>query len=113
MGKVRFTKGGKTMNYEEKIQALEDQISFLLQEYNILANKMNHYAAAFKIIENSMPDLKKRANRLENHLDNTDEYYKNLDDRHFKTIQDLTKGMNVIMQAQIKLKQQVDELEKR
>ena len=64
MGKVKFTKGGKTMNYEEKIQALEDQISFLLQEYNILANKMNHYTAAFKIIENSMPDLKANNNMI-------------------------------------------------
>ena len=100
------------MNYEERIETLENQIAFLLQEYNILANKMNHYTAAFKILENSMPDLKKRASKLENHLNNTDEYYKNLDDKHFKIIRDLTQGMNVIMQAQLKLKKQVDNLEK-
>tara|TARA_Y100000004_G_C8612771_1_gene285421 strand:+ start:135 stop:455 length:321 start_codon:yes stop_codon:yes gene_type:complete len=100
------------MNYEERIETLENQISFLLQEYNILANKMNEYTAAFKIIENSMPDLKERANKLEKYWNNTDQYYKNVEDKHIKMVQDLTQGMNVIMQAQIKLKKQVDNLEK-
>ena len=64
---------------------------------------MNEYTAAFKIIENSMHDLKERANKLEKYWNNTDQYYKNVEDKHIKMVQDLTQG-NVIMQAQIKLK---------
>ena len=78
------------MNYEEKIETLENQISFLLQEYNILANKMNEYTAAFKIIENSMPDLKERANKLEKYWNNTRHLINNINFLGLKLMEDMT-----------------------
>ncbi len=84
-----------TMNNEEKIE-------FLKENYDVIAKKITHYDAAFRILENLVN------NKVE-HIDRLEE----IEDKTQKTFEGILQSIKVLMNTQLLLKEQLDKLEKK
>jgi hypothetical protein len=81
---------------------LEKKVSFLKENYDVLAKKINHYDAAFRILDNHINNKCEDLDRLENIAKKSD-----------KTFEGIMKSIQILMNTQLLLKEQLDKLEKK
>jgi len=81
---------------------LEKKVNFLKENYDVLAKKINHYDAAFRILDNHI------AKKSED-IDKMDAIAKKSD----KTFENIMKSIQILMNTQLILKEQLDKLEKK
>ena len=80
----------------------EEKINFLKENYDVIAKKITHYDAAFRILENLVN------NKVE-HIDRLEE----IEDKTQKTFEGILQSIKVLMNTQLLLKEQLDKLEKK
>ena len=85
--------GGRPVNNEEKI-------NFLKENYDVIAKKITHYDAAFRILENLVN------NKVE-HLDKLEQ----LEDKTQETLKGIMNAVQICLNTQLLLKDQLDKLE--
>ena len=81
------------MNNEEKIE-------FLKQNYDVIAKKITHYDAAFRILENLVNNKVEHLGRLEQ-----------LEDKTQETLKGIMNAVQICLNTQLLLKDQLDKLE--
>jgi len=87
--------GGRPMNNEEKIK-------FLKENYDVIAKKITHYDAAFRILDNLV-------NSKIEHLDKLEQ----LEDKTQGTLKAIMNAVQICLNTQLLLKDQLDKLEKK
>ena len=81
------------MNHEEKI-------NFLKENYDVIAKKITHYDAAFRILENLVNNKVEHLGRLEQ-----------LEDKTQETLKGIMNAVQICLNTQLLLKDQLDKLE--
>ena len=87
--------GGRSMNNEEKIK-------FLKENYDVIAKKITHYDAAFRILDNLV-------NSKIEHLDKLEQ----IEDKTQETLKGIMNAVQICLNTQLLLKDQLDKLEKK
>ena len=87
--------GGRPMNNEEKIK-------FLKENYDVIAKKITHYDAAFRILDNLV-------NSKIEHLDKLEQ----IEDKTQETLKGIMNAVQICLNTQLLLKDQLDKLEKK
>ena len=87
--------GGRSMNNEEKIK-------FLKENYDVIAKKITHYDAAFRILDNLV-------NSKIEHLDKLEQ----IEDKTQETLKGIMNTVQICLNTQLLLKDQLDKLEKK
>ena len=85
--------GGRPVNNEEKI-------NFLKENYDVIAKKITHYDAAFRILENLVNNKVEHLGRLEQ-----------LEDKTQETLKGIMNAVQICLNTQLLLKDQLDKLE--
>ena len=85
--------GGRLMNNEDKIK-------FLKENYDVIAKKITHYDAAFRILDNLV-------NSKIEHLDKLEQ----LEDKTQETLKGIMNAVQICLNTQLLLKDQLDKLE--
>lgn len=78
----------------------EEKINFLKENYDVIAKKITHYDAAFRILENLVN------NKVE-HLDKLEQ----LEDKTQETLKGIMNAVQICLNTQLLLKDQLDKLE--
>ena len=78
----------------------EEKINFLKENYDVIAKKITHYDAAFRILENLVN------NKVE-HLDKLEQ----LEDKTQETLKGIMNAVQICLNTQLLLKDQFDKLE--
>ena len=87
--------GGRSMNNEEKIK-------FLKENYDVIAKKITHYDAAFRILDNLVNSKIEHFDKLEQ-----------LEDKTLETLKGIMNAVQICLNTQLLLKDQLDKLEKK
>ncbi len=87
--------GGRPMNNEEKIK-------FLKENYDVIAKKITHYDAAFRILDNLVNSKIEHFDKLEQ-----------LEDKTLETLKGIMNAVQICLNTQLLLKDQLDKLEKK
>ena len=80
----------------------EEKINFLKENYDVIAKKITHYDAAFRILENLVNNKVEHLGRLEQIEDKTQE-----------TLKGIMNAVQICLNTQLLLKDQLDKLEKK
>lgn len=80
----------------------EQKIEFLKENYDVIAKKITHYDAAFRILENLVNNKVEHIDRLEK-----------IEDQSKKTFEGILQSIKVLMNTQLLLKEQLNKLEKK
>ena len=78
----------------------EEKINFLKENYDVIAKKITHYDAAFRILENLVD------NKVE-HIDKLEQ----LEDKTQETLKGIMKAVQICLNTQLILKEKLDKLE--
>ena len=78
----------------------EEKINFLKENYDVIAKKITHYDAAFRILENLVNNKVEHLGRLEQIEDKTQE-----------TLKGIMNAVQICLNTQLLLKDQLDKLE--
>ena len=78
----------------------EEKINFLKENYDVIAKKITHYDAAFRILENLVNNKVEHLGRLEQ-----------LEDKTQETLKGIMKAVQVCLNTQLILKEKLDKLE--
>ena len=78
----------------------EDKIKFLKENYDVIAKKITHYDAAFRILDNLV-------NSKIEHLDKLEQ----LEDKTQETLKGIMNAVQICLNTQLLLKDQLDKLE--
>ena len=78
----------------------EEKINFLKENYDVIAKKITHYDAAFRILENLVNNKVEHLGRLEQ-----------LEDKTQETFEGIMKAVQICLNTQLILKEKLDELE--
>ena len=78
----------------------EEKINFLKENYDVIAKKITHYDAAFRILENLVN------NKVE-HLDKLEQ----LEDKTQETLKGIMNAVQICLNTQLLLKEKLDKLE--
>ena len=78
----------------------EDKIKFLKENYDVIAKKITHYDAAFRILENLVNNKVEHLGRLEQ-----------LEDKTQETLKGIMNAVQICLNTQLLLKDQLDKLE--
>ena len=78
----------------------EEKINFLKQNYDVIAKKITHYDAAFRILENLVNNKVEHIDKLEQIENKTQE-----------TFEGIMKAVQVCLNTQLILKEKLDKLE--
>jgi len=80
----------------------EEKIKFLKENYDVIAKKITHYDAAFRILDNLV-------NSKIEHLDKLEQ----LEDKTQGTLKAIMNAVQICLNTQLLLKDQLDKLEKK
>ena len=78
----------------------EEKINFLKENYDVIAKKITHYDAAFRILENLVNNKVEHIDKLEQIENKTQE-----------TFEGIMKAVQVSLNTQLILKEKLDKLE--
>ena len=78
----------------------EEKINFLKENYDVIAKKITHYDAAFRILENLVNNKVEHLGRLEQ-----------LEDKTQETLKGIMNAVQICLNTQLLLKDQLDKLE--
>ena len=78
----------------------EEKINFLKQNYDVIAKKITHYDAAFRILENLVDNKVEHLNKLEQ-----------LEDKTQETLKGIMQAVQICLNTQLILKEKLDKLE--
>ena len=78
----------------------EEKINFLKENYDVIAKKITHYDAAFRILENLVNNKVEHLGRLEH-----------LEDKTQETLKGIMNAVQICLNTQLLLKDQLDKLE--
>ena len=78
----------------------EEKIKFLKENYDVIAKKITHYDAAFRILDNLV-------NSKIEHLDKLEQ----LEDKTQETLKGIMNAVQICLNTQLLLKDQLDKLE--
>ena len=78
----------------------EEKINFLKQNYDVIAKKITHYDAAFRILENLVNNKVEHIDKLEQIENKTQE-----------TLKGIMNAVQICLNTQLLLKDQLDKLE--
>jgi len=78
----------------------EEKINFLKENYDVIAKKITHYDAAFRILENLVNNKVEHLGRLEE-----------LEDKTQETLKGIMNAVQICLNTQLLLKDQLDKLE--
>tara|TARA_R100000353_G_scaffold140672_1_gene100261 strand:+ start:220 stop:486 length:267 start_codon:yes stop_codon:yes gene_type:complete len=78
----------------------EEKINFLKENYDVIAKKITHYDAAFRILENLVNNKVEHLGRLEQIEDKTQE-----------TLKGIMNAVQICLNTQLLLKEKLDKLE--
>ena len=80
----------------------EEKIKFLKENYDVIAKKITHYDAAFRILDNLV-------NSKIEHLDKLEQ----IEDKTQETLKGIMNAVQICLNTQLLLKDQLDKLEKK
>ena len=78
----------------------EEKINFLKENYDVIAKKITHYDAAFRILENLVNNKVEHLGRLEQ-----------LEDKTQETLKGIMQAVQICLNTQLILKEKLDKLE--
>ena len=78
----------------------EEKINFLKENYDVIAKKITHYDAAFRILENLVNNKVEHLGMLEQ-----------LEDKTQETLKGIMNAVQICLNTQLLLKDQLDKLE--
>ena len=78
----------------------EEKIKFLKENYDVIAKKITHYDAAFRILENLVDNKVEHLNKLEQ-----------LEDKTQETLKGIMQAVQICLNTQLILKEKLDKLE--
>ena len=78
----------------------EEKINFLKENYDVIAKKITHYDAAFRILENLVNNKVEHLGRLEQ-----------LEDKTQETLKGIMNAVQICLNTHLLLKDQLDKLE--
>ena len=78
----------------------EEKINFLKENYDVIAKKITHYDAAFRILENLFNNKVEHLGRLEQ-----------LEDKTQETLKGIMDAVQICLNTQLLLKDKLDKLE--
>ena len=78
----------------------EEKINFLKENYDVIAKKITHYDAAFRILENLVNNKVEHLGRLEQ-----------LEDKTQETLKGIMNAVQICLNTQLLLKEKLDKLE--
>ena len=78
----------------------EEKINFLKENYDVIAKKITHYDAAFRILENLVNNKVEHLGRLEQ-----------LEDKTQETLKGIMNAVQICLNTQLILKEKLDKLE--
>ena len=78
----------------------EEKINFLKENYDVIAKKITHYDAAFRILENLVNNKVEHLGRLEQ-----------LEDKTQETLKGIMNAVQICLNTQLLLKDKLDKLE--
>ena len=78
----------------------EEKINFLKENYDVIAKKITHYDAAFRILENLVNNKVEHLGRLEQ-----------LEDKTQETLKGIMNAVQICLNTQLLLKDQLHKLE--
>tara|TARA_X000001388_G_scaffold71826_1_gene61907 strand:- start:36 stop:302 length:267 start_codon:yes stop_codon:yes gene_type:complete len=80
----------------------EEKIKFLKENYDVIAKKITHYDAAFRILDNLVNSKIEHFDKLEQ-----------LEDKTLETLKGIMNAVQICLNTQLLLKDQLDKLEKK